>query len=105
MKPCSAPVLACRHCRHYSPEGRRGGSCQILNVEVRSSWKACALATPPFAAAWQLDGIEGRVMWEMPLSPSFQPAALHAVPDADVVTEISAATARRRLAVPDGATA
>lgn len=44
-------------------------------------------------------------MWEMPLSPSFQPATLHAVPDADVVTEISAATARRRLAVPDGATA
>lgn len=39
---------ACRHCRHYQPEGRRGGSCQKLGVSVNSSWKACTLASDPF---------------------------------------------------------
>ncbi|VEP17859.1 conserved hypothetical protein [Hyella patelloides LEGE 07179] len=39
---------ACRHCRHYQPEGRRGGSCQQLGVSVDSSWKACILASAPF---------------------------------------------------------
>ncbi|WP_036480562.1 hypothetical protein [Myxosarcina sp. GI1] len=39
---------ACRFCRYYKPVGRRGGSCQMLGVPVQSSWKACALATPPF---------------------------------------------------------
>ncbi|HEY9908200.1 MAG TPA: hypothetical protein V6D18_11430 [Thermosynechococcaceae cyanobacterium] len=44
---------ACRHCRYYTPEGRRGGFCQQLNVEVQGSWKACSLALPPFMPAWE----------------------------------------------------
>jgi hypothetical protein len=85
MKPCAASVPACRHCRHYVPEGRRGGSCQILNVVVQSSWKACALAIPPFVANWRLAGIDGMVAWQSP--------TLHAVQDATVVTELAAVTA------------
>jgi hypothetical protein len=69
----------------------------MLNVDVQSGWKACALAIPPFSTDWQFDGM---VTWQTPLSP-----ALHPVPDAEVVTEIAAVTARRRLAIPEGATA
>ena len=38
----------CRHCRFYEPEGRRGGSCQMLGVPVQGRWKACPLASSPF---------------------------------------------------------
>ena len=44
---------ACRHCRYYIPEGRRGGVCQQLNVPVQSAWTACSLAIPPFAPVWE----------------------------------------------------
>lgn len=43
---------ACRYCRHYAPEGRRGGMCQRLGVPVQANWKACTLASPPFASNW-----------------------------------------------------
>ncbi len=48
MKEIDFSTSACRHCRFYSPEGRRGGSCQKLNVPVRGSWKACTFASSPF---------------------------------------------------------
>ena len=49
---------ACRYCRYYAPEGRRGGACQRLGVPVQANWKACALASPPFAPEWSnLDDI------------------------------------------------
>ena len=48
MKEKNFSTSACRHCRFYEPEGRRGGSCQILGVPVQSSWKACDFACPPF---------------------------------------------------------
>jgi hypothetical protein len=48
MKEINFSTSACRFCRFYTPEGRRGGSCQILGVTVQSSWKACSLASPPF---------------------------------------------------------
>jgi hypothetical protein len=38
----------CRACRYYQPEGRRGGLCELLNVNVEGGWEACALAIPPF---------------------------------------------------------
>ena len=44
---------ACRHCRYYTPEGRRGGVCQQLDVPVQSGWAACTLAIPPFAPCWE----------------------------------------------------
>jgi hypothetical protein len=48
MKEINFSTSACRYCRFYKPEGRRGGSCQQLGVPVQSSWKACAFASPPF---------------------------------------------------------
>jgi hypothetical protein len=48
MKEMQFSTSNCRHCRFYEPEGRRGGSCQILGVPVQSRWEACALAAPPF---------------------------------------------------------
>ena len=39
---------ACRYCRFYQSQGRRGGSCQKLGVPVESNWKACTLASSPF---------------------------------------------------------
>jgi hypothetical protein len=44
---------ACKSCRFYTPEGRRGGNCQQLGVPVRGVWKACSLALPPFAPSWE----------------------------------------------------
>ncbi|MGK7927394.1 MAG: hypothetical protein AB4290_19495 [Spirulina sp.] len=44
----------CRCCTFYSPEGRRGGICQQLGVPVKGCWKACSLASHPFArSSWQ----------------------------------------------------
>lgn len=43
----------CRYCRHYQPEGRRGGQCDQLGVSVESNWKACALASHPFTDNWE----------------------------------------------------
>ena len=48
MKETNFLTSACRYCRHYQPEGRRGGSCHILGVPVESSWEACALSSPAF---------------------------------------------------------
>jgi len=48
MKEIDFSTSACRHCRFYSPEGRRGGSCEMLGVPVQGSWKACAFASSPF---------------------------------------------------------
>ncbi|MBH8556217.1 hypothetical protein I8751_28580 [Nostocaceae cyanobacterium CENA357] len=53
MKPIKFLTSACRYCRHYKPEGRRGGVCQQLGVPVQASWKACSLALPPFAPSWE----------------------------------------------------
>ncbi len=38
----------CRHCRHYHHEGRRGGHCTQLNVNVQGRWTACNLAESAF---------------------------------------------------------
>ena len=58
MKILNFPTSACRYCRHYRLEGRRGGECQQLGVPVRGNWKACSLALPPFAPSWEnLDGV------------------------------------------------
>ena len=48
MNETNLSTSTCRHCRFYDPEGRRGGSCQMLGVPVQSSWKACSLAASPF---------------------------------------------------------
>ncbi len=48
MNEMNFSTSACRYCRFYEHQGRRGGSCQMLGVPVQSSWKACAFASPPF---------------------------------------------------------
>ncbi|WP_414527731.1 hypothetical protein [Nodularia chucula] len=53
MKPIKLLTSACKYCRHYQPEGRRGGMCQQLGTPVQAGWKACSLALPPFAPAWE----------------------------------------------------
>ena len=53
MKTLNFPTSACRYCRHYDVEGRRGGMCQQLGVSVRGNWKACSLALPVFTPSWE----------------------------------------------------
>ena len=53
MKIANSLNFNCRHCRHFDPEGRRGGTCQKLGVPVHSNWEACALACPPFSPSWK----------------------------------------------------
>lgn len=48
MKEANSLNLACRHCRFYQPQGRRGGTCQKLSVSVDGKWKACMLSSIPF---------------------------------------------------------
>lgn len=48
MQDISTSISSCRHCRFYRPEGRRGGQCEKLNVNVQGAWQACALVQPPF---------------------------------------------------------
>ncbi|QDZ40215.1 hypothetical protein FRE64_09800 [Euhalothece natronophila Z-M001] len=44
---------ACRYCRHYAPQGHRGGMCQKLSAPVRGDWQACSLAHSPFMPTWE----------------------------------------------------
>ncbi len=53
MKTTNLLVSACRYCRYYKSEGRRGGTCQLLDASVHGGWKACALAIPAFAPSWE----------------------------------------------------
>ncbi len=48
MNETNFTTSACRYCRFYESQGRRGGSCQMLGVPVQSSWEACSLAASPF---------------------------------------------------------
>ena len=53
MNKANFLASTCRFCSFYQPEGRRGGSCQKLNVPVESNWSACALSSLPFTQAWE----------------------------------------------------
>lgn len=55
-------LTACRHCRFYTPEGRRGGLCEQLNVPVQGGWDACSLGVPPFAPPWE--AIDELLLWK-----------------------------------------
>jgi hypothetical protein len=48
MDSLDKSVETCRLCKHYNPEGRRGGVCEKLDVHVKSAWNACTLASHPF---------------------------------------------------------
>ncbi|MCT7948782.1 hypothetical protein NG798_03180 [Ancylothrix sp. C2] len=62
MKTLNCLTSACRHCRFYQPQGRRGGHCAQLDAPVRGTWKACSLAIPPFAPSWET--LEEIKVWE-----------------------------------------
>ncbi|MBW4495578.1 MAG: hypothetical protein KME26_21340 [Oscillatoria princeps RMCB-10] len=70
MSTSKCLASTCRNCRFYSLEGRRGGHCLQLNVQVQASWKACALAVPPFAPPWE--GLQQMIAWEKetPVEPA-----------------------------------
>ncbi|MEG3436779.1 hypothetical protein V0288_06570 [Pannus brasiliensis CCIBt3594] len=53
MQATNFLTSSCRYCRYYQGQGRRGGTCQQLNVPVDAHWKACALAARPFHNEWQ----------------------------------------------------
>ncbi len=53
MKIVNDLTSACRYCRFYQPQGRRGGMCKQLGVSVKAEWKSCNLASPPFASDWE----------------------------------------------------
>ncbi|NET01214.1 MAG: hypothetical protein F6K62_08470 [Sphaerospermopsis sp. SIO1G2] len=63
MKAINSLTSACKYCRHYQPEGRRGGLCQQLNAPVKACWKACPLAIPAFAPSWE--SLED--VWSLPV--------------------------------------
>ncbi len=46
-------ISVCRLCQNYTPEGHRGGHCQLLEVSVKGSWKSCQMAIPAFAPSWE----------------------------------------------------
>jgi hypothetical protein len=58
MKSSDSLASACRHCRYYMPEGRRGGHCSQLSVSVRGGWTACSLSRPVFAPTWDFTKIK-----------------------------------------------
>lgn len=46
-------ISVCRHCQNYTPEGHRGGHCQLLQVSVKGGWKSCQMALPAFTPSWE----------------------------------------------------
>ncbi|MFM7220792.1 MAG: hypothetical protein ACKO21_11375 [Nodosilinea sp.] len=57
VRPCQPP--RCRRCRHYTPEGRRGGYCSLLGVPIQGGWEACSLWAPVFMSKIpELDPLE-----------------------------------------------
>ncbi len=46
--PVDVAITSCKFCKHYDPIGRRGGSCQRLEVPVSGEWPSCSLAEAPF---------------------------------------------------------
>ena len=71
------PISACRHCRYYTTEGRRGGQCDQLDTLVHGDWKACPLALPAFAPSWE--SVETHTMCSRPVPESLEQ---NAKPDA-----------------------
>lgn len=73
------PLLtsACRSCRHFVPQGRRGGICEKLNVPVQGSWKSCSFAVSAFSSSWDgWDNIKKLDIWDTaPILPEVALAA------------------------------
>ena len=44
----------CRYCEFYQFQGRCGGYCHKLGVQVSSHWRSCPLALSPFAPSQEM---------------------------------------------------
>lgn len=53
MKTINQIPSVCRYCRHYTPQGHRGGICKKLSAPVKGYWEACSLANLPFLPSWE----------------------------------------------------
>ncbi len=52
MKNQNLIPSTCQNCRHYKPQGRRGGLCQMFQAPVQSQWESCCFAAFPFTESW-----------------------------------------------------
>jgi hypothetical protein len=77
MKDPNLITSACRYCRHYHPEGRRGGMCAQLGVQVQAHWESCAFALPPFVTTWEKlnDIVLLETSLSLPETETIQPTA------------------------------
>jgi hypothetical protein len=94
MKSIQSLTSACRYCRHYQPEGRRGGTCGQLGAPVQGSWKACSFALPPFAPSWE--SLED--VWSL---PEAQPALNPRNQSLDVSQEVISSPNNERITVAE----
>jgi hypothetical protein len=58
MTSADPRISSCRRCQHYQLQGRRGGHCQKLNVDVQGNWSACSLAMPLFSSTVDLVALD-----------------------------------------------
>lgn len=68
MNDSNRPFSACRYCRYYQVEGRRGGNCEQLGVLVQGDWAPCILASSIFTPTW--DNLQDIVLLENTLYQS-----------------------------------
>jgi hypothetical protein len=80
MSTSNTLTSACRFCRYYQLEGRRGGHCQMLNAPVKGTWKACSLGFPPFAPSWEhLEQLMTLESAEAQMHESLDPTPIEAI--------------------------
>lgn len=48
MNPQSCSISACKHCRCFRSEGRRGGVCGRFETFAAGDWASCPFALPIF---------------------------------------------------------
>ncbi len=89
-------AFACRHCQSYTPEGRRGGHCQLLNVTVQGCWRSCTLGTLSFAPT--LERLPQPSRWPGEVHPRLVESVAHEVVSPKVLTSATVI----REALPTG---
>lgn len=94
MKTLNSLTSACRYCRYYTPEGRRGGMCQLLGAQVHGGWNACQLAIPAFAPSWE--NLE-----QMMSLPDAQPLVLGSQPVTCGLNQTSMQPSKQQINSPD----
>ncbi|MGP1382259.1 MAG: hypothetical protein ACTS2F_01800 [Thainema sp.] len=97
MRNFDSNSSVCRYCGCYTPEGRRGGYCQQLDVPVQGEWKSCPLAIPPFAPTWEAL-IANCDSWDVKVLPLSRSHEKEAVPVSATMTD--AVSPRSRFSTP-----